>query len=98
MSPNVPGYAAHDDILKSLAAAAVDPTLAFGPVEGDREFRTAYANHAKFNSKIMADEVQVTSGCNQAFVAAVLQLPATYSIMMMRPCISTMSQPQYAGD
>ena len=41
MSQAVPGYAAHDDILASLAIAAVDPTLArYGPVEGDPEFLT----------------------------------------------------------
>ena len=41
----------------------------------------------------MADEVQVTSGCNQAFVAAVLAIAGHGdSIMMMRRAISTMSQ------
>ena len=90
MSQAVPGYAAHDDILTSLAVAAVDPTLArYGPVEGDPEFRTAYANHVGqiYDAKIMKDEVQVTSGCNQAFVAAVLAIAGRGdSIMMMRPC------------
>ena len=90
MSQAVPGYAAHDDILASLAVAAADPTLArYGPVEGDPEFRTTYANHVGqiYDAKIMADEVQVTSGCNQAFVAAVLAIAGHGdSIVMMRPC------------
>ena len=39
MSQAVPGYAAHDDILASLAVAAVDPNLArYGPVEVIQNF------------------------------------------------------------
>ena len=90
MSQAVPGYAAHDKILASLSAAAADPALArYGPVEGDPEFRAAYADHVStfYNIKITPSEVQITSGCNQAFVATVLVTAGHGdTILMMRPC------------
>ncbi len=90
MSQAVPGYSAHPDILTALAKAASDPVLArYGPVEGDPEFRSAYADHVSqiYNAKINSSEVQITSGCNQAFVATVLALAGHGDrILMMRPC------------
>ena len=67
MSQAVPGYSAHPNILAALAEGASDPALArYGPVEGDPEFRSAYANHVSqiYNAKIDRSEVQITSGCN----------------------------------
>jgi len=90
MSQAVPGYAAHAEILASLSLAAADPELArYGPVEGDLDFRSAYADHVSqiYNAPIDVSEVQVTSGCNQAFVAAALAVAGQgKSILMMRPC------------
>ena len=90
MSQAVPGYSAHPDILAALAEGASDPALArYGPVEGDPEFRSAYADHVSqlYNAKIDCSEVQITSGCNQAFVATVLALAGHGDrILMMRPC------------
>ena len=90
MSQAVPGYSAHPDILGALAKGASDPALArYGPVEGDPEFRNAYADHVSqiYNAKIDCSEVQITSGCNQAFVATVLALAGHGDrILMMRPC------------
>jgi aspartate/methionine/tyrosine aminotransferase len=90
MSQAVPGYSAHPDILAALARGASDPALArYGPVEGDPEFRSAYADHVSqiYNAKIDHSEVQITSGCNQAFVATVLALAGHGDrILMMRPC------------
>lgn len=90
MSQAVPGYASHPDILAALAAAAADPALArYGPVEGDPDFRRAYADHVShiYNAPIDQSEVQVTSGCNQAFVATVLAIAGHGDrVLMMRPC------------
>ena len=74
MSQAVPGYPAHEEVLQSLSIAAADPALArYGPVEGDLEFRTAYANHTTdfYGSNIETNEVQITSGCNQAFCSII---------------------------
>ena len=90
MSQAVPGYPAHEEVLKSLSLAAADPALArYGPVEGDMEFRAAYATHASefYDSNIKTNEVQITSGCNQAFVASVLTVAGQGdSILMALPC------------
>ena len=74
MSQAVPGYAAHDDMLAALGQAAADPELArYGPVEGDMTLRNAYAAHLceLYQADIAAENIQITSGCNQAFVASV---------------------------
>jgi len=90
MSQAVPGYAAHPDILKALEAAS--GTLAatrYGPVEGDSDLRTLYAAHvgALYGAKIDMTEIQITSGCNQAFVAAALAIAGHGDdILMTRPC------------
>jgi len=90
MSQAVPGYAAHDDMLNALAEAAANPELArYGPVEGDMNLRRAYAEHlsAIYAATILADNIQITSGCNQAFVATALAVAGHGDrILMMRPC------------
>ncbi|MBL6596636.1 MAG: aminotransferase [Candidatus Puniceispirillum sp.] len=90
MSQAVPGYPSHPDILAALAVAAADPALArYGPVEGDADFRHAYADHVShmYKAHIDQSEVQVTSGCNQAFVATVLAIASHGDrILMIRPC------------
>ena len=75
MSQAVPGYTAHDDMLAALAEAAANPELArYGPVEGDMPLRKSYARHLSdfYQATIAADNIQITSGCNQAFVATAL--------------------------
>ena len=72
MSQAVPGYTAHDDMLASLAKAAANPELArYGPVEGDMPLRQSYARHLSdiYDAPIVSKNIQITSGCNQAFVA-----------------------------
>ncbi|MEL0198280.1 MAG: aminotransferase class I/II-fold pyridoxal phosphate-dependent enzyme, partial [Rhodobiaceae bacterium] len=75
MSQAVPGYAAHPEMTAALEKAAANPDSArYGRVEGDLELRDAYAAHlgAIYNASPVAEEIHITSGCNQAFVAAVL--------------------------
>ncbi|MEL0166005.1 MAG: aminotransferase class I/II-fold pyridoxal phosphate-dependent enzyme, partial [Alphaproteobacteria bacterium] len=90
MSQAVPGYTAHDDMLAALAEAASQPDLArYGPVEGDMPLRQSYARHLSdvYQAKIAADNIQITSGCNQAFVATALAVAGQGDrILMMRPC------------
>ena len=90
MSQAVPGYAAHADMTAALEAAAANPDSArYGRVEGDRDLREAYAAHlsAIYGGTVVAEETHITSGCNQAFVAAVLAVAGHGDeILMTRPC------------
>jgi aspartate/methionine/tyrosine aminotransferase len=90
MSQAVPGYTAHDDMLAALAEAAANPELArYGPVEGDMPLRKSYARHLSdfYQATIAADNIQITSGCNQAFVATALAVAGQGDrVLMTRPC------------
>ncbi len=90
MSQAVPGYAAHPKMLAALANAAASPDAAhYGRVEGDDELRNAYAVHLKeiYNSPVEMSETHITSGCNQAFVAAAIAVAGHGDeILMTRPC------------
>ena len=90
MSQAVPGYAAHPDMIAALESAAANPDSArYGRVEGDHDLRTAYAAHldAIYGASVAAEEIHITSGCNQAFVASVLAVAGHGDeILMTRPC------------
>ena len=82
MSQAVPGYAAHPDMLAALSAAAGEADSArYGRVEGDADLRAAYAAHLGdvYNATIDPAETHITSGCNQAFVAAALAVWAAWA-------------------
>ena len=90
MSQAVPGYPAHPDMLQALADAAATPDAArYGRVEGDDGLRDAYATHLStlYDALIAPEQTHITSGCNQAFVAAALAVAGRgEEILMMRPC------------
>ena len=90
MSQAAPGYTAHDDMLAALAKAAANPELArYGPVEGDIPLRQSYARHLGdiYDATIAPENIQITSGCNQAFVATSLAVAGPGDrVLMMRPC------------
>jgi aspartate/methionine/tyrosine aminotransferase len=90
MSQAVPGYTAHNDMLAALAEAAANPELArYGPVEGDMPLRQSYARHLSdvYHATIADDNIQITSGCNQAFVATALAVAGQGDrVVMTRPC------------
>lgn len=75
LSQAVPGYPPHSDLIALLMAAAADPSsAAYGPIEGDRILREALAadESALYGAAIAADNIHITSGCNQAFICAAL--------------------------
>lgn len=75
LSQAVPGYPPHPDMLRFLGEAASSITYAgYGPIEGETELRNAYAAHlAKlYNAPVVHDNIHITSGCNQAFIAAIM--------------------------
>lgn len=74
MSQAVPGYPPHPDMLRLLAEeAGRRENTGYGAIEGEPALRTAYARHAAalYAAAIAPENIHVTSGCNQAFVATV---------------------------
>ncbi|MEP1206864.1 MAG: aminotransferase [Rhizobiaceae bacterium] len=75
LSQAVPGYAIHPKLADHLqAAAARSDLLGYGPIEGETALRDAYSSHLSniYDAPVSATETHITSGCNQAFVAAAL--------------------------
>ncbi|MBC2884028.1 aminotransferase [Ochrobactrum sp. CM-21-5] len=75
LSQAVPGYPPHPDMLRFLGEAAGSVACAgYGPIEGERMLRDAYARHIGllYNAAVAAENIHITSGCNQAFIAAIM--------------------------
>ncbi|MEL4376190.1 aminotransferase [Brucella cytisi] len=75
LSQAVPGYPPHPDMLHFLGEAAGSVASAgYGPIEGEKVLREAYAAHVGqlYRAQIDASNVHITSGCNQAFIAAIM--------------------------
>ncbi len=75
LSQAVPGYPPHPDMLRFLGEAASSVAYAgYGPIEGETVLREAYARHVGnlYGAEIKANNVHITSGCNQAFIAAIM--------------------------
>lgn len=79
LSQAVPGYPPHEDLLRWLSEAAGSKAYAgYGDIEGEPALREAYALHmsALYDADVAASNIHITSGCNQAFVAAVTAVAA----------------------
>lgn len=89
LSQAVPGYPPHPDLLAALSSAAGSPKYAgYGPIEGEDALRQVYARHlvATYGGTIAAAQVHITSGCNQAFAAAVMALVGPgESVLLLSP-------------
>lgn len=89
LSQAVPGYPPHPDLLAALSSAAGSPKYAgYGPIEGEDALRQVYARHlvATYGGTISAAQVHITSGCNQAFAAAVMALVGPgESVLLLSP-------------
>ena len=73
LSQAVPGYPAHPDMLRLLGEAASSKSNAgYGAIEGDDSLRKALSNHMSsvYQAPLSADNIHITSGCNQAFLCA----------------------------
>jgi len=88
-SQAVPGYPPHADLLAWLGEASASPAYAgYGDIEGEQVLREAYAAHVTglYGAPITASEIQITSGCNQAFFATMLALAAPGDdVILIRP-------------
>lgn len=89
LSQAVPGYPAHPDMLRWLGeAASTTASTGYGAIEGDMALRQAYATHvsALYDATINAENIQITAGCNQAFIAATIALAgAGETILLTNP-------------
>lgn len=77
LSQAVPGYPAHPDMLRLLGEAAASPAMTgYGPIEGERVLREAYAGHvgAVYDADVSAENIHMTAGCNQAFMSVAIAL------------------------
>jgi aspartate/methionine/tyrosine aminotransferase len=77
LSQAAPGDPPHPAILDALARAAADPATAlYGPIAGEPALRAAYATHLSdvYGAAIAPEASVITTGCNQAFMVAVLAL------------------------
>jgi aspartate/methionine/tyrosine aminotransferase len=88
-SQAVPGYPPHAELLAWLGEASASPAYtSYGDIEGEMVLRQAYAEHVSdlYRSPVAPAEIQITSGCNQAFFAAMLALAAPGDdVILVRP-------------
>jgi aspartate/methionine/tyrosine aminotransferase len=77
LSQAVPGAPPPPALLERLSAAAADPgQTRYGGLAGEPALREAYAAEISrfYGTAFAANEVAITSGCNQAFVVAMMAL------------------------
>ncbi|HCL63461.1 MAG TPA: aminotransferase [Rhizobium sp.] len=77
LSQAVPGYPPHPDLLTWLGEAAASVACAgYGPIEGEPDLRAAYAAEITevYGAPVGAENIHITSGCNQAFMAAAMAI------------------------
>lgn len=86
----MPGYPPHPDLLAWLGEAAASPELTgYGAIEGEASLRNAYASHVAklYGAAVGPGNIHITSGCNQAYLCAVLAVAgAGDAVLMTNPC------------
>jgi len=90
LSQAVPDFSPHENLMQALSEAAMNPeSLGYGPIEGETSLRAAYAAKVSrlYNATIKKENIHITSGCNQAFIASLMAV-AGYgdSVLMINPC------------
>ena len=88
-SQAVPNHPPPAEFAARLAEAAGSPAAArYGDILGDQELRHAYAGHVSgiYGAPIDARQIAITSGCNQAFFAAMIAVAgAGENVVLPRP-------------
>ncbi|HTO31646.1 MAG TPA: aminotransferase [Pararhizobium sp.] len=89
LSQAVPGYPAHPDMLAWLGEAAASPAYTgYGAIEGEDVLRAAYATHVSgvYGASVTAENIHITSGCNQAFISTAMAIAgAGDKVLMTNP-------------
>lgn len=86
LSQAVPGYPAHPDMLAWLGEAAASTAYTgYGAIEGEAVLRDAYAAHVAdlYGAAITADNIHITSGCNQSFICTAMAIAAAGDTILM---------------
>ncbi|MDR3506885.1 MAG: aminotransferase [Caulobacteraceae bacterium] len=86
LSQAVPGYPPPDVLLERLAQSAGQAaTAAYGAIFGDAVLREVYAAHvgAAYGAAVRVEEVAITTGCNQAFMVAMLAIVRAGEAVML---------------
>ena len=86
LSQAVPGYPPHPDMLAWLAETAGSPVFTgYGAIEGEEVLRTAYAAHVSglYGAPVTAQNIHVTSGCNQAFICTAMAIAGAGDTVLM---------------
>ncbi len=90
LSQAVPGYPAHPDMLRWLGEAAGSLAMTgYGAIEGEPELRSAYADWISgiYEANIKPANIQITSGCNQAFMTAMMAIAGPGDrVLLTNPC------------
>jgi len=74
-SQAAPGYPPHADLLVALGKSASDTAhSSYGQIQGESRLRQVYAKHLSetYGAALTPENIQVSSGCNQAFVASLM--------------------------
>lgn len=79
MSQGVPGVPPPKVLLEAMGKYASDPkTCGYCPMTGEQKLRTALVKEMKAvygkDTDIDAEDIALTTGCNMAFVTAVLSI------------------------
>lgn len=89
LSQAVPGYPPALELRRHLGALLLDTAVhGYTPILGVPALREQYAAHLSFfyDARIGADEVGITSGCNQAFCLALMSIAkAGDQVILPRP-------------
>lgn len=89
LSQAVPGYPPALELRKHLGELLLDPAMhGYTPILGLPALRETYADHLSsfYGARIGADEVGITSGCNQAFCLALMSIAqAGDQVILPRP-------------
>ncbi|MGB0865197.1 MAG: aminotransferase [Granulosicoccaceae bacterium] len=90
LSQAVPDFIPHPALMQRLGQAAADPQyFGYGPIAGESALREAYACHVatRYGGELSPEHTQMTSGCNQAFMAAMMALVGPGDkVLMCNPC------------
>jgi aspartate/methionine/tyrosine aminotransferase len=89
LSQAVPGYPPALELRQHLGTLLLDPAMhGYTPTMGLPDLRSGYAQHLSdfYGAPVSADEVGITSGCNQAFCLALMSIAkAGDQVILPRP-------------
>jgi aspartate/methionine/tyrosine aminotransferase len=86
LSQAAPAQSPPPELMKALSAAAADPASArYGPIRGEDSIRAAYAAEMSraYDAVIGPEASVIVSGCNQAFLMAVLAIARAGDAVML---------------